>query len=127
MNYNIVKRANPLDRTKELYYPSPVWGAEVSEDELSEEISYASSINQSDVKAVISSLIEMIPRHLMKGETLRLGNLGIFRMSFEATGKDDAEKISADDIKKSKILFRASTVLKNKIEKTPYTKVKSRF
>lgn len=126
MNYDVVKRANPLDRTKELYYPAPVWGAEVSEDELSEEISYASSVNQADVKAVISSFIEMIPRHLMKGETLRLGNLGIFRMSFESAGQEEQEKVSASDIKKSKILFRPSMVLKKKIEKTSYTKVRSR-
>ena len=126
MNYDIVKRANPLDRTQELYYPTPIWGVEVSEEELSEEISYASSINQADVKAVISSFIEMLPRHLMKGETVRLGRFGIFRMSFESCGQAEAEKVSANDIKKSKILFRPSTVLKTKIAKTSYNKIRSR-
>ncbi|MBD5436025.1 MAG: hypothetical protein HDR36_05900 [Treponema sp.] len=72
MKYKIVKRANPQNREKELFYPAPVFGEQVGEDELMDEISFASSVNQSDVRSVIYNLLELLPRHLMHGDSVSL-------------------------------------------------------
>ena len=123
MNYHVTKRENPLNRQESLFYPQPEWGKMISEEELAEEISYASSINAPDIRAVITSLKELIPRHTMAGDTVKLDNFGIFRQSFEAKGKAKEEDVNSSDILNSKLLFRPAVAIKNKLKATIYKKV----
>ena len=118
MKFKTLKRANPLNREEELYYPAPVFGEQIGEDELTEEISYASSVNQSDVRSVLSNLLEILPRHLMHGDSVNLEKFGIFRLSFESVGSEKESDVTAQNITRLKILFRPSTKLKNKNSKT---------
>lgn len=118
VKFKTLKRANPLNREEELYYPAPVFGEQIGEDELTEEISFASSVNQSDVRSVLSNLLEILPRHLMHGDSVNLEKFGIFRLSFESTGSEKESDVSAQNITRLKILFRPSTKLKDKISKT---------
>ena len=97
---------------------TPVFGEQIGEDELTEEISYASSVNQSDVRSVLSNLLEILPRHLMHGDSVNLEKFGIFRLSFESTGSEKESDVTAQNITRLKILFRPSTKLKDKISKT---------
>lgn len=120
MKYKIVKRANPQNREKELFYPAPVFGEQVGEDELMDEISFASSVNQSDVRSVIYNLLELLPRHLMHGDSVNLEKFGIFRMSFESYGSEKEDDVSAENITRPKILFRPSVKLKEKILRTSF-------
>lgn len=122
VKFKILKRANPLDREKELYYPAPVFGEQIGEDELTEEISYASSVNQSDVRSILSNLLEILPRHLMHGDSVNLEKFGIFRLSFESTGSENENDVSAQNITRPKVLFRPSTKLKDKISKTSFVR-----
>lgn len=120
MKFKTLKRANPINRNEELYYPAPVFGEQIGEDELTEEISYASSVNQSDVRSVLSNLMEILPRHLMHGDSVNLEKFGIFRLSFESTGSKEESEVTAQNITRPKILFRPSTKLKDKISKTSF-------
>ncbi|WP_443740368.1 HU family DNA-binding protein [Treponema sp.] len=120
IKYKILKRANPIDRTQELYYPAPVFGERVTEDELAAEISFASSVNQSDVRSVLFNLLEILPGHLMHGDSVELEKFGIFRMSFESISSKEEKDVSAKNITRPKILFRPSTKLKDKIGKTSF-------
>ena len=118
MKFKTLKRANPLNREEELYYPAHVFGEQIGEDELTEEISFASFVNQSDVRSVLSNLLEILPRHLMHGDSVNLEKFGIFRLSFESVDSEKESDVSAQNITRLKILFRPSTKLKNKISKT---------
>lgn len=120
MKFKTLKRANPINRNEEMYYPAPVFGEQIGEDELTEEISYASSVNQSDVRSVLSNLMEILPRHLMHGDSVNLEKFGIFRLSFESTGSKEESEVTAQNITRPKILFRPSTKLKDKISKTSF-------
>lgn len=120
MKYKIIKRVNPQDREKELFYPTPVFGEQIGEDELMDEISFASSVNQSDVRSVIYNLLEILPHHLMHGDSVNLEKFGIFRMSFESSGSEKEEDVSAENITRPKILFRPSVKLKEKISRTSF-------
>ena len=120
MKFKTLKRANPINRNEELYYPAPVFGEQIGEDELTEEISYASSVNQSDVRSVLSNLMEILPRHLMHGDSVNLEKFGIFRLSCESTGSKEESEVTAQNITRPKILFRPSTKLKDKISKTSF-------
>ena len=118
MKFKTLRRPNPLNREEKLYYPAPVFGEQIGEDELTAEISFASSVNQSDVRAVLSNLMEILPRHLMHGNSVNLEKFGILRLSFESTGSEKEKDVSAENITRLKILFRPSTKLKDKISST---------
>ena len=77
------------------YYPFPVYDRTVSLDELVDEISHATSLTASDVRAVTWELIEVFRRYLARGNKVRLDDIGIFKLSFLGTGEenpDDAEE-----------------------------------
>lgn len=94
MQYKIVERANPQKREEKLFYPQPIWEKQITEDDLAREISYVSSINAADIRAVIGSLMELLPRHLMNGETVKIERLGIFRLGFDTKGESTEEAVS---------------------------------
>lgn len=74
------------------------------------------------MRAVLFNLLEILPRHLMRGDSVNLEKFGIFRMSFEATGSAEESEVSAQNIIRPKILFRPSTKLKDKIAKTSFVR-----
>lgn len=118
MNYKVIERANPQKREEKLFYPQPVWEKQITEDELATEISYASSINPADIRAVIGNLMELFPRHLMNGETVKIKRLGIFRLGFDTKGEATEEAVSEKDILQAKILFRPDVKIKSKLKST---------
>ena len=62
MNYSVVKRANPLDKSSApLYYAQPVWSNEISLRTIAQQISKYSTLTLADVSAVLASFIEMLP------------------------------------------------------------------
>ncbi len=126
MKFSIVERPNPLNRKISLFYPQPVWTKMVTEENLIEEISFACSVNSSDIRAVLSCLVEFLPRHLMEGEAVKLDRFGIFRLSFESTGEDTEKKVSEKNILQAKVLFRPDVKIKNKLKTTSYKKVSSK-
>lgn len=125
MEYSTIQRANPQNRDEKLFYPQPIWGKQITEDNLASEISYACSVNASDIRAVIACLMELLPRHLMEGETVKLERLGIFRLGFDTKGEATEEAVSEKDILQAKILFRPDVKIKSKLKSTVYKKVAS--
>lgn len=125
MEYKVIERENPMNREEKSFYPQPVWGKQVTEEELSEEISFACSVNVSDIQAVISCLVEILPRQLMQGNTVKLDKLGIFRLSFEAKGEATENEVSEKDILQAKVLFRPDVRIKTKLKSTTYKKISS--
>lgn len=125
MEYKVIERANPQKREEKLFYPQPVWKKQLPEDDLATEISYASSINAADIRAVIGSLMELLPRHLMNGETVKIERFGIFRLGFDTKGEATEEAVSEKDILQAKILFRPDVKIKSKLKSTIYKKAAS--
>lgn len=110
---------------EKLFYPQSVWDKQITEDDLAAEISYASSINAADIRAVIGSLMELLPRHLMNGETVKIERLGIFRLGFDTKGEATEEAVSEKDILQAKILFRPDVKIKSKLKSTVCKKAAS--
>lgn len=122
MEYKVIERGNPMNSEEKLFYPFPVWGRQITEDELSEDISFACSVNVSDIKAVLACLTEVLPRHLMKGDTVKLENLGIFRLAFDTKSEKNEEDVSEKNILQAKVLYRPDVKIKNRLKSTTYKK-----
>ncbi len=125
MNYSILKHKNPVKPEEgEKFYPHPVWNQVCSINELANEISLATTLTPADVKACIECLLQAIPHHIMEGQCVKCGEFGSFKLGFSAKGQVKKEDVSASDICKPRVLFRASVALKNAIAKTTFTPVK---
>ncbi len=114
IKFNVHEIGNPSDPTApKKFYARPVHTGEISLEDLAADISHASSITESDVYAVLQSLIREIPRNISRGYIVRLGNMGSFRVSTRSTGSDLAEEVNSSNILSPKLLFHPGRQIKN--------------
>src|SRR3546814_7718034 len=96
IKFNVLEIGNPSNpAAPKKFYARPVSSGEVSLEDLSEDISYASSVNQSDVYAVLQSLVREIPRNISRGLIVRLGNLGAFRLSANSRSEEHTSELQS--------------------------------
>lgn len=78
ITFKTVKRPSPKDNS-EGWYAAPVWQSALDADDISEEIAASTTLTASDVKATLSALQRQVIRHLLEGDSINLGDLGLFR------------------------------------------------
>ena len=117
MEYTILQRANPLNRTKsKKFFASPIWSTVITIRVLANEISKSCTLTAADVVAVLESFLQLLPSFLKNGHSVRLGDFGIFKLSFSAIGQDFKGDVSAEDISNVRVLFRPSVQLKKELQ-----------
>src|SRR5690606_16699457 len=123
IKFNIVEIGNPLDATApKKFYARPVATGEVTLEDLASDISYSSSINESDVVAVLHSLIREIPRNIAQGYIVRLGGLGSFRLGSNSMGSDTAEEVTGANIQRKRLIFQSSVRIRKAISDLTFRK-----
>ena len=66
----------------------------------------------------------IIPRHIEKGEIVRLGELGSLRLTINSEGSDTEEDVNASKIKKANYRFSPGPELKQVLKVLKYQRVK---
>jgi predicted histone-like DNA-binding protein len=123
MKYKLVTRKNPQDRESPgKWYAAPVNDGKVAQPEISADIVNLSSLSRGDVANVINSLIDTIPKYLLMGKSVNLGELGTFRVSFTSKGVEDAKDFTVDKISGVRILFVPSSELRKRLENVRFEK-----
>lgn len=108
-----IGKTNPTQSDAPLrYYPKVTKTGEIDLDQLTEEISDASTLTQADCYAVVISLVKVLEQHLSKGEIVRIDPLGSFQISVKGTGSDNAKSVSSDNVTSASIIFRPGKKLK---------------
>lgn len=80
---------------------------------LTEKISANCTVTEHDVKAVLSALQEQIYFHLRDGYSVRLGDLGSFRLTLNSSASDSREEVSAANIKALRVRFSPGARLRH--------------
>ncbi|GHT18475.1 hypothetical protein FACS189429_5070 [Bacteroidia bacterium] len=122
MKYKMIQRTNPQDRTKIKWYASPVNEGKITQKSIAADIVELSSLARGDVSNVIESLIDTMPKYLLMGKSVSLGDFGTLRLSFSSGGVDDPAKFNANMISSARVIFTPSTDFKAKLEKISYEK-----
>src|SRR5690606_33379885 len=104
------------------FYARPVHAGEITLEDLSADISHASSLTESDVYAVLQSLVREIPRNISHGYIVRLGNLGSFRLGSNSTGSDTGEEVTALNIFRKRLLFHPGKHVKAVVDGLTFEK-----
>lgn len=117
INYKAVRKRNP--QTKEIkWYPAIVLGNPVLLDELTELIALNCTVTEHDIKAVISALQEQIILALRQGRSVRLGEIGSFRLTMTGKPSDTAEKVKVENITGLNVQFTKSSDLEDAFQLT---------
>ena len=122
MKYRITKRINPLNNESK-FYPAPQYMEELTLMDLAKDISYACTLNVTDVDAVLTSLLRKLPMYLKSGFKIQLGNFGRMKLSFSSKGFDNPDDVDSSAITTKRIIFTPSTELKTEIESVSFSKL----
>lgn len=113
LHYNLIQRTDPRDRTKPpKWYATPVGNGIKSISEISLDVAGSSSLSRGDIQNVILSLVDQVPKYLLDGKTVNLGELGSLRIGFSSEGVERKEDFSASRIDSLKIIFIPGNKLK---------------
>ena len=122
MKYKLISRANPLDRAKSKIYAQPVNDGNVTQKTISTDIMDLSSLSRGDISSVIENLITIMPKYLLMGKSIKLGDFGTLRLSFSSEGVENAKDFNTRMIKGIKVVFTPSTEFKASLQRVKFEK-----
>ncbi len=122
MKYKLIERANPQDRTQKKWYASPVNEGKVLKSELTKEIAGASSLSRGDVSNAIENLIDIMPKYLLMGKSINLGEFGTLRISFSSEGVETSDQFNTNKISGVKVVFTPSVEFKATLDSIKFEK-----
>ena len=126
VKYVTIGRPNPRSLNGEVkYYAMLKKKDKVGTRDLMERIALNTSLRTSDISSVLESLFTDIPNYLLDGRTIEAGELGTFYLSLSSEGAEIEEEFTMFNIKKARIRFRPSQVLKDKIRSIKYLKAEN--
>ncbi|MCT4603272.1 MAG: HU family DNA-binding protein [Marinifilum sp.] len=105
------------------FYATNMLSGHVDIEELSDKIALISTVSGADTRAVLYALIDVIPSELSDGKSVKLGDIGSFRVSVSSDGVKTADEVNANCVRKSKILFTPGKKLKEMLTKLKYHKM----
>ena len=106
MRYRFLKRKNPIDRNApEKTFATPVYNGKIDIEQIASDLVLISSISIGDILSVIRNLLDALPKYLLNGYTVQLGELGTFRVSFSSEGVDNPDEFVVAKIRNRRIVF----------------------
>jgi len=92
--------------------------------DLAKQIAMLSTVSRTDCVAVLTGLLEVVPLELLKGNIIRLGDLGSLRVTLSSEGAESEEDFSSSLIKNANVRFLPGQELKQEMLKAEYSKIK---
>lgn len=117
IKYVIRAKKNPIAKSVK-YYPQIAPTTPVTLAQIVKRIEKRSTVSSADVKAVLDALQYEVIEALQNGNSVRLGDLGSFRLSIKAHGSDssaEAREVGANAIKAINVQFTKSTAMRDSL------------
>ena len=118
IKYVIQEKKNPLNGEVK-YYPQITPATPMTVDQIIKRVEKRSTVSSADVKAVLDALQYEVIDALESGNSVRLGDLGSFRLTIKADGMAtaaEAKKQGAKLIKQVNVQFTKSTAIRDAFE-----------
>ncbi len=124
IQYRLMERIKPTDPTApKKHYAITQSSGEISLRQLADQIAEISTVSSIDTLAVLESLLQVLPRHLLDSKIIRLGDFGSFRLSLSSSGADTAENFTKNMIKGVKLLFRPGKQITDELKQAEFVKI----
>lgn len=116
MKFNLVARKNPQDRKLNAkYYAQPEYNGTVDVDFIARQIAGRSLLTAGDIKNVLSNFLEEVPTFMLLGYSVKLNELGTFRISFTSDGAVSPDVFKTNLINGLKVIYTPDSALKTRI------------
>jgi predicted histone-like DNA-binding protein len=124
LKYTVVKQRDPLgEGKKEMYYPR-LTGREIKDiNDLAEIITLRSSLSKGDIVSTLVSLEVLIPELLSNGNSVKLGDLGIFSLHAKTQIESEASQVTWRSFRSLVTRFRPGKALKIFLSDVNFTNV----
>lgn len=99
------------------FYPAPAPFVSIDIDQVATEISERCTVTRADIVGILKALETQLEHALLEGYTVRLGQIGSFRLTTSAVSVDDKEEVAADLVRALRVRFTPSVWLKNKLRR----------
>ena len=119
IKYVIQAKKNPLKKNEIKYYPQMTPTTPMSLAQIVKRVEKRSTVSSADVKAVLDALQYEVMEALENGNTVRLGDLGSFRLTMKSQGAPtaaEAKKKGAQLIKQVNVQFTKSTTMRDTLD-----------
>ena len=125
IKFKVIERGEPgvAGGGEKKFYASNMVNGNSDIEELTESIEKISTVSGADIRAVLYALTDVVPTMLADGKSVKLGEIGNFRVSISSEGKSSADEVNANCVKKSKIIFTPGKKLKNMLGNLKYQKL----
>ena len=116
VKYVIRSKKNPQKKDVVKYYPQMAPTTPLSLEQIIRRVEKRSTVSSADVKAVLDALQYEVMEALAPGSTVRLGDLGSFRLTMKSEGAAtaaEAKQKGAQLIKRVNVQFTKSTTMRD--------------
>ena len=97
---------------QKVYFPKIVQNGTLTLSDVINRIALRSTMHAADIKAVLSALDSVAGDNLTNGHTIRLGDLGSFRLTCTAnSGEDTPESVTTRNVDRLRIRFTPSAAM----------------
>lgn len=121
IKYVIQAKKYNLSQNKEVkYYPQIAPSTPMTLSQITKRIEKRSTVSSADVKVVLDALQSEVIDALQNGNSVRLGDLGSFRLTIKANGVEtaaEAKRQGANLIKEVSVQFTKSTTMREAFAK----------
>lgn len=123
VKFNVVERGNPSDpEAPKKFYASAIMNGKADIEELIGRIEKISTVSGADIRGVLYSIIDIVPDILSQGRSVRIGDLGTFRVSISSEGSETEEEVSAKNVRSARIIFTPGKKFKTMLSGLSYSK-----
>ncbi len=107
VKYVVVARGNPQDReAPKKFYPRVKSTGQADIHDLAERASEMSTFSPIDLAAAVETFLNVIPKELAAGRTVKLGDFGTFSLRIRSQASEKEEDVSVHNITKTMMSFR---------------------
>lgn len=92
-------------------------------DNMSQEISLRTGVDESQIKTVLDAFIQLIPEKVTEGKVVEFGNLGSFFLTLRSDETDNCDNFDNSFIKGSRLNFYQNELVEKEFEKVGYQKI----
>ena len=115
--YNKIERANlqnPLAPKK--WHPLIKTINRIEEKDVAKEIADETTLNRNEAEMALAQLEKVLINNLLAGNSLQIGDWGSFHLTCKSVGSATKEEVTAKNIKKLNIRFKAGKSLLQALE-----------
>jgi predicted histone-like DNA-binding protein len=124
ITYKAVGRKNPRDtEAPAKYYASINAKGKRNIRYIAKEIADRSSLNEMDILSVLEGFLQIVPKTLIDGYTVDLGEFGNMGLTAKSEAAEKQEDLTSSHINGVKVSFRPGKLFKNELANADFVKI----